>query len=728
MTLPTHASPGEAVSDEVLVVAAGNGDVAAFEELYRRHHVVATRLAVRVTGNEEDARDAVAEAFIKVFGVVSSRGLRHRASFRAYLLTAVRRVAIDKVRQRWRTESVEEIDAFDAASPRQGPADSVVRSEEERLLVEAFKDLPQRSRSVLWLVDVERRSAQEAASALGLTPNNVTQIAVRARGRLRHGYIRAHLGGPVDAGCRFTVDHLGAYLDGGLRPVSLVKVDGHLDGCTPCQGRLEQLRSAGLVTRRTLLPLLVFRRVLDGFRRPRESSGSGVAGAETLAAQPPGLTGPLISVASNPTVVDVVQTLGQSPVVQRVVAAVAVGTMTVGASSLAYRSSGDVAGAATPPPGASVEVAASSGPPHPAVAAATPGGSGPLAPASAAPPVTGAVADPGAPPSVDVSVVGTLQSLSTALAAAGDVPVVRPASTAPSTVPLPASPPVSLPALVAPPLDAPLVALPPTTVQSVGPAVPLSGPPPITTPSLNSAPLTTPPVTVSPLSTPPLPSVNASGPSTPALPLATPSLTIPPVTTSTPGTPPVTTPPLSTPPLPPLSAAPVPPSAVGIAPVTTPPLTTAPVTTPTLGTPPLATPPLNAPALPPLPTPTVGTPPVTTPPVTAALATPPVTSPPLTTPPVTTALGPAATTPPLTAPPVTTAALATPPVTTPPLTTPPVTTALGSPAAATPPLTTPPVTSAVTSAVTTPPLTTPPVSTPPLGGGALGLAPVRALP
>jgi len=213
MTIPIDGSVRRAVADDALVAWAAKGEVAAFEELYRRHHVLATRVAGRVTRNQEDARDAAAEAFTRVFDVISSGGLRQRSSFRSYLLTTVRRVAIDKVRRRDRVNPTNEIEYLENVGSGQGADDALVTSEDNRLILEAFEHFPQRSRSVLWLVDVERRPAREA-EALGLTPNNVAQIAVRARGRLRHGYVQAHLAGSVEDRCRFTVEHLATYLDG----------------------------------------------------------------------------------------------------------------------------------------------------------------------------------------------------------------------------------------------------------------------------------------------------------------------------------------------------------------------------------------------------------------------------------------------------------------------------------------------------------------------------------
>ncbi|MDQ3895875.1 MAG: sigma-70 family RNA polymerase sigma factor, partial [Actinomycetota bacterium] len=469
MTIPFEASGRETVSDEALVAAAGKGDVAAFEELYRRHRDVATRLAERVTGNEDDAREATAEAFTNVFGVVSTRGLRRRGSFRSYLLTAVRHVAIDKVRQRGHVEPTDEIEAYEVVSPRWGPADSVVRSEDERFLLEAFKGLPQRSRSVLWLVDVERVSAEEAGETLGLTANNVAQIAVRARGHLRHGYVRAHVSGDVEVPCRFTVDRMGPYVEGRLSPPAAAKIEGHLSGCALCQSRLEQLRSVGVVTRRSILPVLVLRRLTAIFRRPKKSGSSGVVPPETFGAQPSALGSHLAAVAGNSTVVDVVQTLGQSPALQRVVACVAAGTMTIGASSLVYRTHTDSDAAAQPTvsaalPLASPSVATQEPGLHPAgLQAAAVGPGVPVSPAAPGP-ATGSVA----PRSGDASVVGTLQPLATPL-----VVLVSPTSAGAGS---------GGPALNVPPVSAPPLATPPLSVPPVSTPLPPVGTPPVSIP------------------------------------------------------------------------------------------------------------------------------------------------------------------------------------------------------------------------------------------------------
>ena len=58
-----------------LVGSARRGDRVAFDELVRRTYVDTYTLAVRLTGNEEDARDVVQEAYLRAWkGIRRFRG------------------------------------------------------------------------------------------------------------------------------------------------------------------------------------------------------------------------------------------------------------------------------------------------------------------------------------------------------------------------------------------------------------------------------------------------------------------------------------------------------------------------------------------------------------------------------------------------------------------------------------------------------------------------------
>lgn len=242
-------------SDASLAEKAAAGEVAAFEELYRRHSQAAWRVAQSVTGNRDDAADAVAEAFTKVFQALPAGRLHDSGAFRPYLLSATRNAALDVLRRAGRLRPSDTMEQFEQETPHTGPSDRVVDLADQSMVAAAFLSLPERWRSVLWLTEVEGVPPREAAEVLGLSPNGVAQLAVRARAGLRDRYLQAHLRDAVPAGCQFTVAHLGAYVGGGLSPRDIAKVDQHLAGCADCRRRQEELEDLGGTLRRAALPI-----------------------------------------------------------------------------------------------------------------------------------------------------------------------------------------------------------------------------------------------------------------------------------------------------------------------------------------------------------------------------------------------------------------------------------------------------------------------------------------
>src|ERR1700712_4129623 len=84
------------LTDPELISRVREGDVSAYGTLFSRHVDAATRLARLLIGGS-DADDLVSEAFVKVLNVLLGGGGPDLA-FRAYLLTAVRRLHIDRAR------------------------------------------------------------------------------------------------------------------------------------------------------------------------------------------------------------------------------------------------------------------------------------------------------------------------------------------------------------------------------------------------------------------------------------------------------------------------------------------------------------------------------------------------------------------------------------------------------------------------------------------------------
>jgi RNA polymerase sigma-70 factor (ECF subfamily) len=176
--------------DTDLLQRLRSGDDAAFEELVRRESRHLLAVARRLLRNDDDAQDAVQQAFMRAFRSLHSFQGHSRLS--TWLHRIVANEALMKLRTRGRRpeESIEHLlptfleDGHHAARHTEWhlPADARVARDEVRLRVRtAINELPDAYRTVLLLRDIEELSTEEAAQLLGVTANTVKIRLHRAR-------------------------------------------------------------------------------------------------------------------------------------------------------------------------------------------------------------------------------------------------------------------------------------------------------------------------------------------------------------------------------------------------------------------------------------------------------------------------------------------------------------------------------------------------------------------
>jgi DNA-directed RNA polymerase specialized sigma24 family protein len=230
---------------------ARRGDARAFAELYRREGPRAWRFAQAVTADAARAEDAVADAFAKVL-TPPTPGLESHAPIDQQLLAATRDAAIERVARR-------------APEP------------DHPLPVQAFRRLPERWRSAMWLADVEGIDDDSIGSVLGLSTAATWALVARARAGLRERFVESHLARSGDAACRRAAEHLEAYANGNLGARAGGAVRRHLDGCERCRDRLAELDDLALGIRAAVTPLPPLT-VFGATERAWAVAGLGAAG------------------------------------------------------------------------------------------------------------------------------------------------------------------------------------------------------------------------------------------------------------------------------------------------------------------------------------------------------------------------------------------------------------------------------------------------------------------
>ncbi len=224
------------LADPELITQVRAGDVAAYGALFARHRDAAIRLARLLTGSA-DADDLVAGAFEKVLGVLLAGG-GPDVAFRAYLLTAVRRLHVDRVRNTQRVTPTDDIEAHDVGVPF---TDTAVQAFEGGAAAKAFASLPERWQLVLWHLEVENQKPSEIAPLLGISANSVSALAYRAREGLRQAFLTMHAAENTDEHCERTRDLLGGYVRAALSRRDSAQVRDHLEGCRRCTGAYLEL-------------------------------------------------------------------------------------------------------------------------------------------------------------------------------------------------------------------------------------------------------------------------------------------------------------------------------------------------------------------------------------------------------------------------------------------------------------------------------------------------------
>ena len=160
-----------------LIERARSGELAAFEQIYRRFERPVYTLGLRMLADADAARDVLHDAMLKVFQRIDQ--YRNDAPFWAWL----RQIAMNEALMRLRREHRMDVDCdseqiVDGAAPPWVRADALA-------LERALGKLPALTRSVLWMYHVEGYSHPEIAELVGKTISFSKSQVARGTARLR---------------------------------------------------------------------------------------------------------------------------------------------------------------------------------------------------------------------------------------------------------------------------------------------------------------------------------------------------------------------------------------------------------------------------------------------------------------------------------------------------------------------------------------------------------------
>jgi len=186
--MPTHLE-----NEATLVAEARAGDAEAFTTLVHQYDRNIYRLALNITGKQEDAEDVLQEAFMKAYTHLDR--FQGNSRFYTWLVRIAVNEALMKLRKRRGDRSVSLDEPITTSEndimPREiedwgdNPEQRYAKTELQEILNEAIESLEPLFRTVVVLRDVENLSTEETAGMLGLSVPAVKSRLLRGRLKLR---------------------------------------------------------------------------------------------------------------------------------------------------------------------------------------------------------------------------------------------------------------------------------------------------------------------------------------------------------------------------------------------------------------------------------------------------------------------------------------------------------------------------------------------------------------
>lgn len=170
--------------DNLAIAQILGGDTRVYAELVERYQHMAFTICKRYLSDEEEAREATQDAFVKCYQNLQS--FRHNSQFSTWLYKIVVNTALSRRRKRkLNTSSWEDIS--DSQLPENEIQDSLgalENADRQKHIANAMAKLPPEEATLLTLYYADEQPVVEIAAILGLSEANVKVKLHRTRARM----------------------------------------------------------------------------------------------------------------------------------------------------------------------------------------------------------------------------------------------------------------------------------------------------------------------------------------------------------------------------------------------------------------------------------------------------------------------------------------------------------------------------------------------------------------
>jgi RNA polymerase sigma-70 factor (ECF subfamily) len=186
------------LTDEQVVAQVIAGQTALYEILMRRHNERLYRVARAILRDDREAEDVMQQAYVNAYAHL--RQFDRRAAFATWLTRICVNEALARAKKRGRYEPIDDetLTEMPMAAPIPDPERQAIARELSVLIESAIDTLPDGSREVFVLREVQGLDTAETAQSLNISEDAVKTRLSRAKAALRSELLaRAGIAAPV---------------------------------------------------------------------------------------------------------------------------------------------------------------------------------------------------------------------------------------------------------------------------------------------------------------------------------------------------------------------------------------------------------------------------------------------------------------------------------------------------------------------------------------------------
>jgi RNA polymerase sigma-70 factor, ECF subfamily len=168
--------------DKDILIRASQGDMQAFEEVYKTSSSFVYNVAYRVVNNREDASEVSQEVFMIIHDKLKT--FRFESSFKTWVYRITANYAINFAKKNSRAKTVPYEDAYGEGAVVNEVEAKMDQEHQNQLVENLLAELNPDQRACVVLRDIQGLSYEEIAQALNININTVRSRLKRSREKL----------------------------------------------------------------------------------------------------------------------------------------------------------------------------------------------------------------------------------------------------------------------------------------------------------------------------------------------------------------------------------------------------------------------------------------------------------------------------------------------------------------------------------------------------------------